>query len=62
MIRYTESATSIRLIAVHLDGKKVGVIRPDPAGGYFYKPINGTACGETLPTIAAVKATLEDRS
>lgn len=45
-------------IAVYLDNRKVGEIRGDKSG-WYYKPATGRR-GATLPTVEAVKRSLEE--
>lgn len=48
------------LIAVFLDGKRVGTIVIEPElDGWRYFPKGKTEGGEKLPTLALVKASLE---
>lgn len=58
MITYSEvRGSSIILFSVHLDGKRVGVIRSG-ALGFYYKPTGGPP-GESFPTIRQVKKSIE---
>lgn len=58
MINYTTNPNS-HVVTVRLDRKRVGRIMPVKGGpGWFYKP-DGHEPGETLPSIAAVKRSLE---
>ena len=59
MITYTP--TSKDEIAVALDGKNIGFIRPSKEGGFHYKPKGSRIVGETFPSVAAVKESLEER-
>jgi len=56
MITYQPFLGGVRVM---LDGKRIGVIQNARAGGYFYQPVGSKAVGETFPTVAAVKRSLE---
>jgi hypothetical protein len=48
------------VIRVQVDGKMAGFIRPEKNGpGYYFTPKDSKLRGETLPSIVAVKRSLE---
>ena len=58
MITYTPIAS--RSIAVFLEGKRVGTIEHLANGVWQYWPKNLLDAGEKFPTLAEVKASLEE--
>ncbi len=49
-------------IPVFLDGRRVGTIRQSENGGaFFYRPAGTSGRGQSFPTIALVKRSLEGR-
>lgn len=45
-------------ITVLVGGRVSGTIKPSKGGGFYYRP-KGGGRGETFPTVAAVKRSLE---
>ena len=58
MAKITYKTTLSGDIAVWLDGKRVGSIMA-AKGGYQYWPMGNSTPGEIMPTVDAVKKTLE---
>ena len=57
VITYTKTQHKI---IVRLEGKRVGEIQTDLDGGFFYQPDGYSERGKTLPTIQAVKRSIEE--
>lgn len=59
MITYQDATWPSEIIRVSLEGKQTGTIRK-VTHGFAYFPLGSKTPGEILPTIAEIKATLEE--